>query len=174
MRTTKIILYVILFYSLISCNQTNFHEAKDFLIENRVILQVIVQQMYYEKNFTYLNMRKVNSDKVVISIEKSDSSYNFETVSKTIDIVDVAKITKEFCDKTKNADENVNANLQNILKWMLQSNIEIISMKTPEFNYLDVKIGSNGALRFQLDYYKSPDIITLDPIEKNWFFIMFK
>lgn len=174
MKTLKVILMLLPVLSSIACNQTNYHEAKSFMNENREMLQVIVQQMYYEKNFTYINMREANSDKININIEKTDSSYNFETVSKTIDSREIDIISKEFCDKTKTADDNVNNHLQSILKWMLLKNIEIVRIKTPEFNYLDIKIGSNGALRFQLNYYRSPDIITLDPIERNWFFVIYK
>lgn len=166
--------FILVSFEFISCNDVGYNDAKTTLNDNKDMLSNIVEQMYYKKNFTFLNVRKVKSNEIHVRIEKEDSAYNSIIVEKDIQDTEIDKISKEFCAKTNSSDSIKFNKLFSILNWMLKNNLEIIRVKTPEYNHLDVKLGHNGALRFQTDYNRSPDLITLDPIEKNWFFVIYK
>ena len=64
--------------------------------------------------------------------------------------------------------------LKSFLLWMISNRISIIRVKTPEFNYLTVKLSQKTGIRFDLSHHKSPDILTMDPIENNWFYVVYQ
>jgi len=157
-----------------SCTDKGYGEAKIFYANNSEILNNMVQKMLFDKDYTYILIEENGNHNYNISIEKIDSNYLPISINGMFKNSELDTLVRNYYLKLGKSSNIELTSLKSFLLWMISNRISIIRVKTPEFNYLTVKLSQKTGIRFDLSHHKSPDILTMDPIENNWFYVVYQ
>ncbi|MBZ0202411.1 MAG: hypothetical protein K8I03_05280 [Ignavibacteria bacterium] len=185
MKQLILILTIASLMFLTSCSDVNRTSAKIFLEKNREMLDLIVQEMYIKNHYTYLNIYHRNIfDKIRLSesmniangrIEKSDEYFNIIIADTTVTDNNYGDLIRNYLSKlTDSLNSNEINSLEQILLWMQKNSIEVIAVKTPEFNNITILLNSDSGLRYQNREYNSRELDIMDPLGNNWYFVKYK
>lgn len=174
--------YLILVILNFNCQREEYSYAVSLYVDNQIALVNVLDQMVYKKNITRISIRKKTfyeklftidfRDKAYVDITKTNQNYEISSFEYIIYSNNFDGIGEEYFDKInyKYTIEDVNE-VKSILNFMYSNNVDIITLKTPEFTYLTLMIGFETGIEYRNTGSLDFNVVKSKQIEGDWYFI---